>query len=295
MRPALPALVIGALAALAGVLASVVVPTAPVRGSNHGRATEGMDCGVCHTPAGWKMPEGLRSARGFDHDRTGFPLRAGHRAAACTDCHDGKGSVRRACDSCHVDAHGGKNGKRCDRCHAASSFTNVDAFSIHSHTRLPLSGMHVLVDCADCHRRSAGDRYGSTPSQCFACHEQDYKRPGLHPVHDGSRGDLPFSRECQSCHRTDAFAPAVVDASRFVAVSTPGLALEARAHDRVFVLTRGPHRVAPCAACHVTPSQPRVTRCTSCHGGPQLAAQHPSTGAPAEGSCLGCHAGGSAR
>ena len=295
MRRALHPALIAVLAALIGLLASAAMPAASVRGRNHGRATQGMDCGVCHTPAGWKMPEGLRSARGFDHDRTGFPLRAGHKTAAGTDCHDGKSSVQRACSSCHVDAHGGNNGKSCDRCHSASAFTNVDAFSIHSHTRLPLTGMHALVDCADCHRRSAGDGYGSTPAQCFACHEQDYRRPGLHPVHDGSRGDLPFPRDCQSCHRTDAFAPAVVDAERFVAGSAQGLTVDPRAHDRVFVLTRGPHRGAPCTSCHVAPSQPRVTRCTSCHGGAQLATQHPTTGAPPDGSCVGCHAGGFAR
>ncbi|MET0342813.1 MAG: hypothetical protein ABW252_17530 [Polyangiales bacterium] len=291
MRPILLVLT----ATLVAVVASASLPAQPARGRNHGRATEGLDCGGCHTPASWKMAETFRGAAGFDHDRTGFPLRGGHRAAACTQCHDGRGAVQRACASCHVDAHGGKNGKQCDRCHVASSFTSVDAFAIHSHTRLPLSGMHVLVDCADCHRRSAGDRYGGVPAQCFACHEQDYRRPGLHPVHDGSRGDPPFPRDCQSCHRTDAFAPAVVDAARFAGTQAQALMRDPRAHDRQFVLSRGPHRGAACASCHVNLGQPRATRCSSCHGSTQLAAQHPSTGAPPDGSCLSCHAGGFAR
>ena len=287
-------LVLGLVAALACGLLGLSVPPSPARGGNHGRATQGLDCGLCHTPAGWQVRATLRTAGSFDHDATGFPLRAGHGRAACTDCHRGA-EVTRACDGCHVDAHGGKLGRACDRCHGAESFRRTDAFTLHQRTRLPLTGMHALVDCADCHRRSGTEGYAGVPTQCIACHEADYRRPDLHPVHDGSRGGAPFSRQCGECHRTDAFAPALIDPARFLGESEQALAFDARSHDRSFLLTRGPHRGAPCVTCHTSMRTPRVVRCSGCHAPAALASQHPRLGTPAEGSCLGCHAGGFAR
>lgn len=276
---------------------ALLMPTSHVSGRAHGGATRGLDCGTCHTPDGWRMRDDVRTAKGFDHDLTGFPLRAGHKAAACRECHDGSGPAERACASCHVDAHGGKLGQNCDRCHTANSWRSTDAFTLHSQTRLPLTGMHALVDCADCHRRQSSDNYTTVPSQCFACHEGDYRNAGVHPVHDGSKGDPPFPRNCAECHRTDAFSPALIAADRFLRPNSQMQALDARQHDRHFLLSRGPHRGAPCASCHVEMSAPRIVRCTGCHahGTAQLAAQHPQTGAPGDGSCLACHAGGFAR
>jgi hypothetical protein len=275
----------------------VWLPSSAVQGRRHGRATRGLDCGACHTPAGWRVPVELRTARGFDHDLTGFPLRAGHRTAACTRCHEGRGEVSRTCSACHFDAHGGKLGQRCDTCHGASSFRTLDAIALHSRTRLPLTGAHVLVDCVDCHRRTSSDGYTSVPSQCFACHEADYRRQDIHPVHDGSRGDPPFSRVCGDCHRSDAFAPAVIDREHFLGKQAAALALDPREHDRRFALSHGPHRGAPCASCHADTNEPRWVRCTGCHqhSNALLAAQHPQLGAPADGSCTACHAGGAGR
>ena len=38
------------------------------------------DCSTCHTPLRWIV-------RGFDHDRTRFPLDVAHRNVACANCH----------------------------------------------------------------------------------------------------------------------------------------------------------------------------------------------------------------
>lgn len=290
-------LALASIAIFLCALLALAAPVSRVSGRRHGAATRGLDCGTCHTPEGWRMPDDLRTAKGFDHDRTGFPLRGGHKTAACRQCHDGSGPPERACASCHVDAHGGKLGQNCDRCHTSSSFRNTDAFTLHSQTRLPLTGMHALVDCADCHRRQSSDGYASVPSQCFACHEQDYRSPDVHPVHDGSRGDPPFPRNCVECHNAAAFSPAVVAADRFVRPASQMQMLDARSHDRHFVLSSGPHRGSPCAACHVDLAAPRITRCTGCHAHAStiLAAQHPQMGVPGDGSCTACHAGGFAR
>jgi len=274
----------------------MLLPREHASGRSHGRATRGIDCGVCHTPEGWKVRDVLQGEAAFDHDRTGFPLRGGHARTACTGCHTGEGELSRACSSCHVDAHGGKLGTQCDRCHVASTFRRTDALALHSQTRLPLTGMHALVECADCHRRSSSDGFRSTPSQCIACHEADYRRPDVHPVHDGSGGAPPFPRNCAECHRTDAFSPAAVPRGRFLGGGVQALQqIDPRAHDRKFVISRGPHRGAPCGSCHVAVERPQWTRCGSCHTPSTLAAQHPRLGTPADGSCVACHAGGLAR
>jgi hypothetical protein len=286
------------LAVLCCAFVGLCVAPAHVSSKRHGRATRGMDCAVCHTAEGWKVRADLAASdQKFDHDLTGFPLRAGHARAACTQCHDGRKTIERSCSSCHADAHGGKLGKACDSCHTVASFQRTDAFALHSRTRLPLTGMHVLVDCADCHRRMSSDGFSNVPSQCFACHEQDYRRPDVHPAHDGSDGAAPFPRNCAECHRTDAFSPAVVDAGRFLGAQSDALMLDVRAHDRRFVVSRGPHQGAACASCHVQMREPRMVRCTGCHahGTQKLAAQHPRMATPGDGSCMGCHPGGFAR
>ena len=286
------------LGLVGALLAGALGGSTPVSARRHGPATRGLDCAACHTPEGWALPASLRGPAGFDHDRTGFPLRAGHRTAACAACHAGQGAAPRACSGCHADAHGGKLGQHCDGCHSVGSFRLTDALGLHARTRLPLTGMHALVDCADCHRRSGDVRFAGTPPQCFACHERDYRRPGIHPVHDGSSGSAALPRDCEQCHRTSAFTPAYIEPGRFLGGSAAALSpLSAAEHDRAFVVSHGPHRGAPCTLCHVELERPRWTRCTACHahGKAALATQHARLGEPPEGSCLTCHPAGSAR
>ena len=290
-------LILSVCAAAGVAFVALALPSAHVSGRKHGRATLGMDCAVCHTPSGWKVQDKVTGTSGFNHDLTGFPLRGGHLRAACTQCHTGEKAVERSCASCHADAHGGRLGKACDSCHTVSSFQRTDAFALHSRTRLPLTGMHVLVDCNDCHRRMSSDNFRTVPSQCFACHEGDYRDSRVHPVHDGHTGQPPFPRNCAECHTTAAFAPAVVDPARFAGTQGNALLLDVRAHDRQFVISRGPHQGAACASCHLEMREPRIVRCGSCHAHAraQLTAQHPNMGVPSDGSCMACHPGGAAR
>ncbi len=74
----------------------------------------------CHDQAAWKP------ARGFDHQKTAFPLTGEHQQVACASCHpkkaapqpgdaDGaflqlRGIAHSTCASCHRDAHAGRMG-----------------------------------------------------------------------------------------------------------------------------------------------------------------------------------------
>jgi hypothetical protein len=237
-----------------------------------------LDCSACHGTAGWRLAGG----RGFDHARTGFPLSGGHGVAACADCHRAGRATPRACAGCHADPHEGRLGVACDACHGPADFKDTRARERHARTRLPLTGAHALLDCAACHVAAAARTWSDVPAACFACHEDDYRRPGLHPTHDGSGGAAPFPQSCEVCHRPLAWTPAVI---------APALVLRAlgggggEAHERRFPIRAGRHAGAACADCHPSPETPRRVACAGCH-----ATGRHRPGIPAlEGTCLTCH------
>jgi hypothetical protein len=90
--------------------------------SHEGRL--GRDCGQCHNPNGWKRWV-------FDHaTQTGYPLDGAHRTIACERCHRTAGGdlkLPQECVACHAaqDAHDGRFGPVCGRCHVTSSFRDV--------------------------------------------------------------------------------------------------------------------------------------------------------------------------
>jgi hypothetical protein len=286
------------LAAVAGA-----APNAPLRASKAARhlsVTEGMDCSACHTPDSWKSVTAASDGAGFDHSTTGFPLTARHRDVSCAGCHGGGRAITRQCVGCHQDTHAGQLGAACDGCHSSASWSSTNALARHRRTRLPLTGMHALVDCRDCHQRSSDRTWTSVAADCFACHEADYRRPDLHPLHVGSAGDPntpPLPRDCAQCHRAIAWSPAFVS-NRLVTggLATAGAALRSGEHDRVFPLSFGPHRGAECSSCHTSPALPRAVRCSGCHAHDEtrLRQQHQKV-AGFQPNCLMCHPGGRAR
>jgi hypothetical protein len=231
-----------------------------------------LECGDCHDPGGWRVAGG----RGFDHARTGFPLTGAHALAACGDCHRRERPITRACAGCHEDPHEARLGTACDVCHGATSFRDTRARERHARTRLPLSGMHALLECAACHTRTSR-AWSDVPAACVACHEAEARRPGLHPPHEG------FPRACETCHRPTGWSPAVPPPSLISAA----LASERRrAHDRVFPISSGRHRGVACEGCHIGAPEARVTTCAGCHA----ATRHRATAVrPAEGACRSCH------
>lgn len=265
----------------------------------HPSFTSDIPCSACHTPEGWAMPGGTSGqAGGFDHARTGFPLSGRHLAAGCTDCHAARRQVRRDCVSCHDDAHQGRLGHDCTRCHSSNGWTDTNPLEAHRLTRFPLSGMHAIAACTDCHRRTGDRSFSAVPSTCISCHEADYRRPDVHPIHDGSGGNAAFSPLCETCHRTSGWSPAIADPAG-LGSGAMGLAEAAPPrHELRFPIRVGPHQGAPCASCHESPEVPTAVRCAGCHAHApaQLRIDHRTVRVGPDGrGCLGCHPGGMAR
>jgi hypothetical protein len=169
-------------------------------------------------------------------------------------------------------------------------------------TRFPLTGMHVLADCSQCHLRANEQRFTDAPVECWACHQQDYMRPGIFP-HQATSTTPALPRDCSLCHRAVGWVPANVPGS-----SSSGLQAQKAPgdHDLRFPITYGMHRGAACNDCHVALTAPRAVRCIGCHShDPAVVVQQhrqPIRGAsgsfasvvvPMDGaSCLTCHPAG---
>lgn len=289
-------------------LAGLVLPRAsaerPARARRHAGITEGLDCAACHNQQEWKsLSDG--TGGGFDHDRTGFPLRGLHARTACTQCHRADEPITRECSGCHSDPHQRRLGGDCAECHGSQSFARSDAFERHRRTRLPLTGMHALSDCTDCHRRTTDGQWSSAPADCYACHADAYRRSDVHPVHVGGQGDppsAPLSRNCAECHRPTGWSPAFIPVNAFDAQRS-ALALRLSRlppdrHELLFPIRHGAHRDAECSDCHGSERVAQALRCTGCHAHNPVALRARHARMPAaqrDGACLRCHHGGMAR
>lgn len=276
--------------------AGVLPAPAPTSSSGHGSITDGVDCIACHTTEGWSFlgGGGGGGARGFDHGRTGFPLTARHRGPGCGECHRSGEATRRDCASCHDDPHQGRLGRTCDRCHSARGWTDSRALEQHRATRLPLTGMHVLADCTQCHLRTGEREWSAPPSECVACHAGELALD-VHPDHLGRAGSAPFPRNCEECHRPSGWSPAVVDPATLPLVES----LVAPAdHEARFRIASGSHRGLACESCHTAEASPRVLECVGCHAHDRVRLSTDHRGAVVAtdaAGCLRCHPGGMRR
>jgi hypothetical protein len=265
------------------------------------RFTDVIPCSACHTTAAWRSKGASGEQAKFDHSTTGFPLTGQHMNVPCVDCHNTTIAIKRACVSCHAsdDIHRGRLLQPCDACHSPAGWRVTQPFEIHRRTRFPLTGMHVLADCTECHRRASENRWTEAPIDCFACHEKDYRRPGIQPVHVGTATTVPLPRDCSLCHRSTAWVPAAATGSTSSALTR--LAGPQRAappgHDLRFPITFGFHRTATCDDCHASLAVPRAVRCIGCHvhDPARLMQQHRQPVSTDGASCLTCHPGGARR
>ena len=203
------------------------------------------ECQTCHSAVTWT------GTRGFDHQRTGFPLTGAHVATACTSCHPGQRfqGTPKDCYSCHrtdydqaqpPHAASGFASSACASCHNTTSFAGA-SFN-HDATAFPLTGAHRSVACAGCH----GDGvFSGKLTTCESCHMADYN--AAVPNHPAAGFT---SAACASCHNTTTFTGATFN------------------HDsQWFRIYNNGHAG-------------RWNACTDCH---------PSTTTFSAFNCLGCH------
>ena len=249
----------------------------------------GDDCASCHTAAAWNKTT-------FDHDQARFALAGAHARLACDRCH--KPEIVRAaagrfvvetkaaglaarfkplpfarCTDCHQDPHGGRLGADCLSCHTAASFTGSREGFDHSRTRYPLTGAHVRVECAKCHKGSEPARSRPRSQDCAPCHQDP---------HQGQLGKAA-GQSCSTCHDTERFSPSGYGVAR---------------HQEGRAPLAGAHQAVACGDCHTRKSPQEPVRydlggrgfsgqaCADCHQDAHQGQAKPWMG---EAGCLDCH------
>ena len=213
----------------------------PTTRSPHGKQT--LSCTDCHTFTAWKP---LRNILEFDHGKTPYPLRGLHKGVTCTQCHISLvfANVGTKCSDCHADIHRRQFGAQCEQCHSVQGW-QVSLASISNHqNRFPLVGAHATVSCDACHKGAATSQFTGLPTECIACHVQDFAQATL-PNHQVAQ----FPTTCEQCHTMDSWLGVAFDHARFTG----------------FALT-GMHARLECTACHIGGKfQGTSANCISCH------------------------------
>lgn len=192
----------------------------------------GKKCGNCHAETRWKHSR-------YDHDKTKFKLKDGHKDVSCADCHPNErySNTPKDCYFCHEldDRHRGKNSRKCDTCHKESSWSKIK-FDHDKDTRFKLENMHARLVCGDCHQKNVfTEKLGVV---CHTCHKLSDKHQGR------------YGRDCKICHSTRSWAEHGFDHNE----------------DTKFRL-RGGHTGIYCEDCHKGKvfGEKLGTRCVDCH------------------------------
>jgi len=230
----------------------------------HGTALK-MDCAACHSSAGWEiaaahwqtielqkptkskttgMPIPVDTSL-FHHNKTKFPLQGRHAAVECRDCHETLvfAGAKTDCNSCHLDIHQQTAGNDCARCHTPNNWLVDNIQELHFDNGFPLTGVHRMVSCAECHVSESAMQFGRNGNLCVDCHLSDFNNT-TNPSHPGAG----FSTDCLECHDLNSadWNTDKVDHS-------------------FFPLTKG-HEVNDCAKCHVGGDFANTpTNCFACH------------------------------
>ncbi len=209
------------------------------------------NCTSCHNQ------DAFKPATGFDHSKTDFTLIGKHRETDCIKCHtktvqngkefqDFSGVKFASCTSCHEDVHEKKFGNDCTKCHNEFSFKTANTTNNfnHNQTDYPLLGMHLKVNCNECH--TSGNytktlRFGACTDCHNDYHESQFRKNGLAP-------------DCNECHSVDGF-------------TSTSFTLEK--HNQTEFALEGAHMATPCVACHKTGEKWNFNipnnQCIDCH------------------------------
>lgn len=259
----------------------------------HARVKE-QKCATCHPDHAGRSFSLIQWEAGspekFDHAKTGWALEGRHATRACRDCHKAafqKSPVmadvpeehrasswlglERECRSCHEDPHRGALKNDCASCHSPADWKPAGGFD-HARSAFPLTGKHVEVKCADCHRSTETVTLAGAPktmtifkpaahADCSNCHKDP---------HQGRLGAT-----CAGCHTTDDFHKVAGD--KFD-------------HGRTRFPLSGRHVALNCAQCHdpvkAWGKKPLFDRCAVCHKDPHAGE---ATLARQPADCAACH------
>jgi mono/diheme cytochrome c family protein len=203
----------------------------------------GLHCGDCHTPLDWKA---IRPGAWNHAQKTGYPLTGSHRILDCFQCHKNNNfsGLSNDCYNCHKEEYNSVTEPNhlaaqfptdCSLCHTGTTWNVTN----YSHTSFPLNGSHLTADCSSCHKNGV---YSGTPTQCVACHLDEYNQ-----AREPNHLQAGFSTECQICHGIDA-------------ISWQGAILD---HNLVWPL-RGAHLSLACNECHAN-GYDLPQNCYGCH------------------------------
>lgn len=256
-------------------------------------------CGTCHVPHLFRKQDirpcaschekQLVLARTFLATAGNAPKRAsGH--ARCGDCHDphqGNRAAPKTCETCHPDvknSHPAPEGQpqhMCTQCHPA---------------HLPLAGITVTKDCAECHREPqfAGLVHGKgketgVPLTCLQCHPQhtfgkkmtDWS--SCKECHQATLASAAKMRKaghsnCEDCHEGLPHKPSLLNKMTW---TKRKLCLSC--HE---TMTPPQESHDECDRCHETHSGAKLSGCADCHKALELPGLH---SVPKHQRCETCH------
>ena len=201
---------------------------------------------------------------GFSLDKHQLDYDGGH--LGCESCHSQGRFINDTldCITCHIQedhdymaGHIETYGASCTPCH-----DGLDTMAAFVHEEVyPLDGAHAETECAGCHEQMA---FAGTPDDCQTCHEKTSPYANM------------FGTDCQRCHTTVAWAPALLT-------------------QHTFSLTHGGEELLACESCHVGGYQDKS--CYECHQDHQpaeMAAAHLEVPVFVLESCEECHPTGAA-
>jgi hypothetical protein len=259
----------------------------PHKGQFQARTSKG-ECSECHTVDAWKPS--LFGVK--EHATSKYPLDGKHAVVTCDKCHTPAGKDTQykvkfaACTDCHKDEHDKQFAaapyqNRCEDCHTAKDF-HRSTFTIakHQKTHFVLTGAHVAVACAECHKAGLGGRtdkilpFHFQDSTCTACHQDPHKGEFKDRMAAKKTDGTP--QGCEACHGTRSW----IDVTGFD-------------HSKTKFALAGAHRIVVCGECHkALPGTHEIQfkgtpkNCEACHKDP-----HASQFAAKDGvtKCADCH------
>jgi len=215
-------------------------------GKGYHATLTGKACASCHNEHHGRTFRIVRfDTKTFDHARTGFVLEGKHRPLDCVTCHTQKNITAKDvrangtlmgghtylglatdCNGCHEDQHRAQLGLQCRTCHTADGWKPASRF-VHDRAKYRLTGKHVEVDCAKCHKPMRDFpktiQYVTLVfDKCSSCHVDP---------HNGR-----FTKPCESCHSTEGWQTGATKSFDHATTKFP---------------LRGKHASVRCEECHI--------------------------------------------